>query len=349
MAKVFSSQARSLNNNSPVTLAQIVYAEVVEVLLDSDNDSYNPPGNINIGSIKARLLETERGKDSSLLTWYSPLNINNTDIPVVGEIVLLILAPNRGIARSKNSTDYYYMSIVSMFGNTTLNAIKGFSKPIPKNSLTNYTGNTGQEGSPSIGEYIPELAKSNLVAFEGDKIIQGRWGNSIRFTNTSNGSPQSTFWNSNGVDGDPLLIISNGHSGTFPEPHIESIDDDTSTMIMSSAQSIDMTISNKLNPTVQPINQHSDGQIILNSERLVLNAKSDSVIISGKKTVAISTAKWKADFTELIDIFKELLAEMKSQAEGGSPFTTGVGPTGPNPASIAILTILETRLGLLEQ
>ena len=141
----------------------------------------------------------------------------------------------------------------------------------------------------------------------------------------------------------------NGHSGTFPDPHIESIDDDVSTLIMSSAQSIDMTISNKLNPTVQPINQHSDGQIILNSERLVLNAKSDSVIISGKKTVAISTAKWKADFTELMDIFKELLAEMKSQAEGGSPFTTGVGPTGPNPASIAILTILETRLGLLEQ
>jgi len=349
MARVFSSQPTSINNHTSVSLKQIVYAEVVEVLLDSDNESYNPPGNINVGSIKARLLETERGKDASLLTWYSPLNINNTDIPVVGEVVLLILAPNRGITRVKSSTDYYYMSIVSMFGNTTNNAVKGLSKSRPKSDLTNYTGNNSQETSPTLGEYIPDTVKSNLVAFEGDKIIQGRWGNSIRFTNTSNGSSQSTFWNGEGTDGDPLLIISNGHSGTFPDPHVESIDDDVSTMVMSSAQAIDMTIANKLNPIIQSINQYTDGQILLNSERLVLNAKSDSVIISAKKNVAISTEKWKADFTELMDIFKELLVEMKSQAEGNSPFTTGVGPTGPNPPSIAVLTLLETRLGMLEQ
>ena len=75
----------------------------------------------------------------------------------------------------------------------------------------------------------------------------------------------------------------------------------------------------------------------------------DNVVISGKKGVSISTPEWKADFTEMMDILKELLAEMKSQAEGSSPFVTGVGPTGPNPLSLTVLTILETRLSMLEQ
>ena len=348
MARVFSSQPTSINNHTSVSLKQIVYAEVVEVLLDSDNESYNPPGNINVGSIKARLLETERGKDASLLTWYSPLNINNTDIPVVGEVVLLILAPNRGITRVKSSTDYYYMSIVSMFGNTTNNAVKGLSKSRPKSDLTNYTGNNSQETSPTLGEYIPDTVKSNLVAFEGDKIIQGRWGNSIRFTNTSNGSSQSTFWNGEGTDGDPLLIISNGHSGTFPEPHVESIDDDVSTIVMSSAQAIDMVISNKLNPTVQTINQYTDGQILLNSERLVLNAKSDSVIISARKNVAISTPEWKTDITEVMNLLEVVITEVNDFMSGSKPAANGAGPTGPTPGAGALAQAL-TKIKQLKQ
>ena len=75
----------------------------------------------------------------------------------------------------------------------------------------------------------------------------------------------------------------------------------------------------------------------------------DAVVISGKKGVSISTPEWKADFTEMMDILKGLLAEMKAQADGASPFVTGVGPTGPNPASQVVLLALETRLGMLEQ
>ena len=63
----------------------------------------------------------------------------------------------------------------------------------------------------------------------------------------------------------------------------------------------------------------------------------------------ITTPDWKTDFNELMDIFKELLAEMKAQADGSSTFITGTGPTGPNPKSQAKLTTLETRLKQLEQ
>jgi len=75
----------------------------------------------------------------------------------------------------------------------------------------------------------------------------------------------------------------------------------------------------------------------------------DNIVISGKKGVSISTPEWKADFTEMMDILKGLLVEMKAQADGTSPFVTGVGPTGPNPLSQVILDTLKTRLDKLEQ
>jgi DNA-binding cell septation regulator SpoVG len=349
MAKVFSSNRASITGASPINHPTITFAEVAQVLLDSDDPSFNPPGNINIGSIKARLLDTERGKASEDLTWYAPLNMNDIHVPVIGEVVMLVQAPNRNIVKSKKSVEYYYISIVSTMGNATNNAIKGFSKPIAQSNLVTYTGNQNTDKVDGLGDYIPEIAKSNLIAFEGDKLIQGRWGHGIRFTNTSNGSSKKTFWNKDGNDGDPLIVISNGHASEFPDPYLEAIDDDASTIVLSSAQSIDLSISDKVHPSLQSINQYSAGQIILNSDRVVLNSKADGVIIAGKTGVYITTPDWKTDFNELMDIFKELIAEMKSQAEGSSPFTTGVGPTGPNPASIAILTLLETRLGLLEQ
>ena len=75
----------------------------------------------------------------------------------------------------------------------------------------------------------------------------------------------------------------------------------------------------------------------------------DTVVISGKKGVSISTPEWKADFTEMMDILKDLLLEMKAQADGSSPFVTGAGPTGINAKSQTVLGSIETRLSNLEQ
>ena len=350
MAKIFSSNRIPTTGANPVTQPTITFAEVAQVVLDSDDASFNPSGNVNIGCIKARLLDSERGKAVEDLTWYCPLNINDTHIPIIGEIVMLVQAPNRNIIKSVRSIEYYYISIVSTMGNTTNNAVKGFSKPVQTPSdLVTFTGNTTSPDSDSLGDYIPELAKSNMIAFEGDKIIQGRWGHGIRFTNTSNGSPQNSFWNKDGNDGDPLIVISNGHDSTYPDPYLESINDDASTIVLSSAQSIDLFMDNKIQTSLQPINEFSAGQIILNSDRVVLNSKSDNVIISGNSGVHISTPDWRTDFNEMMNIFKELLAEMKAQAEGSSPFVTGTGPTGPNSNSLKVLIDLETRLKRLEQ
>ena len=118
---------------------------------------------------------------------------------------------------------------------------------------------------------------------------------------------------------------------------------------MSSAQKIQIDSSNPIPTTYQPLNEYQASQVILNSNKIVINAKDDAVVISGAKGVSISTPEWKADVTEVLNILKDLIAEMKAQADGSSPFVTGVGPTGPNASSLAKLNILEQKLGLLEQ
>ena len=341
MSRIFSSNRIATTGAAPITHPPIAFAEVAQVLLDSDNESFNPPGNVNIGCIKARLLDTERGKPVEDLTWYSPLNINDTHIPILGEIVMLVYAPNRNIARSKRSFNYYYIGIVSTMGNATNNAIKGFSKPLGSNSLVSYTGNTNSAEVDSLGDYIPEMAKSNMIAFEGDKLIQGRWGHGIRFTHTSNGSSQSSFWNKDGNDGDPLIVISNGHDSEFPEPYLESINDDASTIVLSSAQSIDLSVSNKVHQSLQSINQYSAGQIILNSDRIVLSSKDDGVIIAGNKGVYITTPGWKTDFNELMDLLEVVVTELNDFMAGSKPAPTGGGPTGPTASTTALQSALK--------
>ncbi len=348
MAKVFSPNRSTPSGANPVGVPNITYAEVAQVLLDASDDAFNPPGNVNIGSIKARLLDTERGKPVEDLTWYAPLNINDTYIPIIGEVVMLVQAPNRNIVRAKKSIEYYYLSVVSMMGNVTNNAIKGFSKPIKQSDLVSYTGNQESGTTDSLGDYIPELAKSNLIAFEGDKLIQGRWGHGIRFTNTSNGSSQPSFWNKDGNDGDPLIVISNGHASTYPDSYLESINDDASTIVLSSAQSIDLEVGNPVHQSLQSINQFSAGQLVLNSDRIVLNSKSDGVIITGKTGVYISTPNWKTDFNELMDVLEIVITELNDFMSGSKPAPTGGGPTGPTPSAGALASALQ-KLKQLKQ
>lgn len=342
MANIFSSnRVSNTKRENPVSMPVIAFAEVAQVLLDSDDPAFNPPGNVNVGSIKARLLATERGRPVESLTWYSPLSMNDLQIPLLGEVVMLVLAPSRNIVKSKKSSLYYYTSLVSMVGNVTNNAIKGFSKPITQSDLTSYTGNQNNSSEDSLGTYIPETAISNLVAFEGDKIIQGRWGHAIRFTNTSEGANQSTFWNKDGTNGDPLVVISNGHKSEFPQPYLEAINDDDSTIVLSSAQSIDLITSNGIHQSLQAINQFSSGQIVLNSDRLVLNSKSDGVIISGANGVYITTPDWKTDFNELMDLLEIVVTELNDFMSGSKPASTGAGPTGPTPGASALASALQ--------
>tara|TARA_R110000744_G_scaffold24413_1_gene61204 strand:+ start:215 stop:1261 length:1047 start_codon:yes stop_codon:yes gene_type:complete len=348
MARPFSATSRGYAPARPEQISRtVIPVEVMDVMLSESHPEFGKSRSVIIGAIKGRRYDTERGKSIENLNWFNPIDPSDLKIPLIGEAVLLIESPNQGIIVKPTSKDFCYIATVGILGAISNNA---FPSPINTNeSPTTFTGNMGPSSEAQIGDYAPNIFVSPLVAFEGDRIIQGRWGNAIRFSNTSNGSEDQTFWNGSGTDGDPIVIISNGLEETETFTRTEDLNDGSSNLILSSTQQIDIEASNKLPTEYAELNQYAGGQIILSSDKIVLNSMEDTVVISGKKGVSISTPEWKADFTEMMDILKDLLLEMKAQADGSSPFVTGAGPTGINAKSKTVLGSIETRLGNLEQ
>ena len=92
----------------------------------------------------------------------------------------------------------------------------------------------------------------NLYPQEGDVIIEGRFGNSIRFTST-NRQPDDfkdiqSPWSREGQNGSPLTIIRNGQqpAGAFDQflPLYEDIDRDDSSIYMTTNQNIQLVNQN---------------------------------------------------------------------------------------------------------
>lgn len=351
MARSFSATSMGPSSTEPPRPRETVYpVQVLEVVLSADHPEFKNNLGIMIGSIRGRRYDAEKGALLEDLPWYNPLDPSDLKIPLIGEPVLLIEAPGPAIADQKQSRVFCYISTVGIGGQISNNASPAPDQPLELvSAFTTFTGNMGAAEESALGAYAPEIYIPPLVAFEGDRIIQGRWGNAIRFSNTSNGSEETSFWNGSGTAGDPITIISNGLEESEDLMRIEDLNDGSSNLILSSTQQIDIEASNKL-PTGYPkLNQYAASQIVLSSDKIVLNSMEDNIVISGKRGVSISTPEWKADFTEMMDILKGLLVEMKAQADGVSTFATGVGPTMLNVTSQGVLNTLKTRLDKLEQ
>jgi len=350
MARPFSSTSMTAASSQPESPRQIIFpVEVVDVMLSKNHPEF--PGNITtmIGSIKGRRYDSERGTPIADLSWYNPLDPRDLKIPLIGEAVLLVESPNRDIVKSKKSMAFCYISPVGFLGGISNNALPGVNSSVSAaGGPTTFTGNMGPKEETPIGDYVPEAYIPSLVAFEGDRIIQGRWGNAIRFSNTSFGSEDKSFWNTSGPDGDPITIISNGLEESGNLMRSEDLNDGSSNIILSSTQELDLEASNKLPPGYSELNQYASSQIVLSSDKIVLNSMEDNVVISGKKGVSISTPEWKADITDICDILLTVVTEFTAFTDGSKPAVTGVGPTGPTTSAYNMKQIL-TKIKSLQQ
>jgi hypothetical protein len=147
-----------------------------------------------------------------------------------------------------------------------------------------------------------------LLPYEGDIIYEGRFGNSIRFGSTVKAATHKNDWSSIGNDGDPITIFRNGQSydqrgvdkisGSFWVPCLENINDDQSSIYLTSTQQVPLNPASDIPTSYAETNikespttpsQYSGNQILLNSGRLVFNAKNDHIILSADKSIHLST------------------------------------------------------------
>jgi hypothetical protein len=192
--------------------------------------------------------------------------------------------------------------------------------------------NNSQQNSPiNIGlgkTFIEQEDIRPLEAFEGDFIIQGRKSNGIRFGSTTKAASNLNEWSNVGKDGDPIIILTNGYitsNSSSLAPNVEEINKEMSTIYMTSTQKLPLNpaaiITNPINNPVQP-KYYSYPQLIMNSDRITLNAKKDEVLIYGATNISLSS-------DNIVNINAGRVAHINSPAIALGTNKDGSYPTEP--------------------
>ena len=256
--------------------------EVIDVILNEEDlplEADGTPTYSLIGAIKGRMVNSQHKQPESRLGWIQPMDANIKQYPLIGEYVIV----GRYLGR------YYYAQTINMLGSPNSNSYPGYSGD--KASLTDNTTrrhahnrsrevgatktpNKAASGEVTVGDpFEPNPLIRQLQPTFGDVIFNGRLGQSIRF-----GSNPDTL--------EPNILIRAGQltdaeafgktadvddlKDNANKPVTEDINADGSSLWITSDQEVplEVAIESDLTPTI-------DGkQIILNSDRLLFNAKN---------------------------------------------------------------------------
>ena len=234
-----------------------IAARVIDIILDINHPRAEEFGGYDgIGTIFwSYVNEPNQAEDGKYLNSAKSFFSFIKQYPLKNEIVLLIDAPNKNYtfstnAQTRDATLKYYLPNVNIWNHQHNNALPDMVYHLEDNEQINYsnTGNTvirtaEEDNSVEVplGEYFKEnLNIQPLLPFEGDTIVEGRFGNSIRLGATAKEANDKTAYSTKGETGDPITIIRNGalveESDNGWEHTIENINSDHSTIYLTSNQ-----------------------------------------------------------------------------------------------------------------
>ena len=242
MSKLLNYGTTSRSNTTLKRELQSV--RVIDIILSPSHPKYSTTD--SIGTIFYADITSNKGTaNPESLPTAIPLFSFQKYFPLINELVLILNGDINTDTKSKQKIKYYLptmniwnnphhnsMPIIENYKNNTSkysNTLDGSIKKSQNDSINIPLGETFQEK-----DFIKPLRP-----FEGDNILEGRLGNSIRLSSTS--KPLNP-WSQNGENSDPIIIIRNGqfndvNDETF-NPNIEDINNDDSSIYLTSNQNI---------------------------------------------------------------------------------------------------------------
>jgi hypothetical protein len=273
--------------------------------LNKDTD-YVDKNTLNYGAIRYRLLGIGSEINDADLPIAYPLSREDFALPVTDEIVKIYTILG---------LDYYERINIenSPNFNTDLRVFIAASKTTPENSqrgskLEDYqesqsSGISSQTDSTAgtvetirrgfNGKYFKRNMKIHQLSLnEGDKLIQGRFGNSIRFSGYIHSDK------TNGI-AHPAILIRNGESS---ENQKKKVFDIVSEDINGDGTSIQITsgpYKSLFTPTIKVVKEANDtypssdnligDQLVANSGRVIISSKTAETFLFSKKRFSIFT------------------------------------------------------------
>ena len=281
-------------------------SEFDKLFIEHEAGDYITQDGLYYGSIRYRKPGTGDETNEDLLPVAFPLKRECFQLPVVNEIVKIY---------NISGKDYYEKITPENLPNFSTNPqlILVSSKQTEEgagngSTLGNYqeTSNTGiasatgnSAGADTIkkgfaGKYFKRNLKTHQLALnEGDTILQGRFGQSIRFSGYIHDDKD------NGTS-HPALLIRNGESPDNQKKKVydvvsEDVNKDGTSIQITSGQyktlydSTTIKVNKEANPKYPSSDQLIGDQIVVNSGRVIISSKNAETFLFSKKTFSIFT------------------------------------------------------------
>lgn len=249
-------------NTSPglKTQSNVFPAQVLDVCLDSNSSLYRSVKDIGVISFRDPALDFKKAEKDILKTAY-PLDRSVARYPVPGEEVIIFKAigdaGGTNAPRSAVSL-FFYSFVVSAMHNISFNVDPFLATELKAIDPTNPFPSLKQaEQRFDKKRKDLDLSKDSsgnikifkqLQPYEGDFILQGRFGNTIRFGSTS---PKiTTPWvkeaTAPGIAGDGIMILRVDRDSSNKENDMlvsEDIDKDDSSIYLCTSQRVEISLA----------------------------------------------------------------------------------------------------------
>lgn len=263
----------SLNLSKSQITDDILLGEVLDIISNDKHPEYDKDKN-NIHFVKVRFIK-DLGRNNELLIWASPLSCFIKQLPVLHETVIVF-----------NLNGKYFYQVVSFENNTNNNSIFNLTESRLKtneNNLSKYTNNNSFNKDDNIsentlGKTFKDL-NNNVKHFnlnEGDCIIQGRFGNSIKIGNTDN-------------EPNIKLLIGQNDNNTLYNDDINA-DITQLWMLYNETVNIKPITYNKnyhLSSSKVKQGEYNGQQVIINSDRIILNSRNNDIQLFSNLGVSV--------------------------------------------------------------
>ena len=271
-----------------------VFGRVVDVILDKTHPEYtNNGGSKSINgvfykNIDESTVESDNESNFSFAYSYDP---NLIRVPLIGEIVKIHTEPTSTPGGNEYPFSNYYTTTVNIWNTPHHNAL-----PEPKLDFNEL----------DLGSNVVELESiTGIQPYTGDLILEGRLGQSLRFSGYKHPSNKFTDNNNNGQ---PFTILKVGQDPGYNSlnKYVEDINKDFSSIYLTSNHSIPLEISTKKLDTFKQedeptkVREFKGNQIVVDSGRLILHSKNDSLFLNSKRSILAGSETFNIDATSYI-------------------------------------------------
>ena len=337
-----------MDENSPALKDSTLDVESWPPNIDDTEPEFTEKDYSWIGRIRFRFLNSQVNEEKTVLNWAYPLeNTGIVEYPLMNEIVIV----------GKYLDRYFYTRKLNT--NSTVNSNALFSAEKNAGQVTsninsfdssgNYDGpeskmnfSGGEDYTGILGSYFKFNPKiRGLKLYEGDTLLQSRFGSSIRF-----GAYDANRNNDDGLGeyedkgGNPMMLIRNRQAPIkLPQGNnakgytLEDINKDGSSIHITSGKTtsefkttIKKVIFSADKPEEQPkyspngatsfkYPKQDGDQIVINSDRLIFSSKANETFHFSKKRYAVAT-----DDEYTVDAHKQIVLTTNEKTTINSPF-----------------------------